>query len=481
MSDTPVLRLGGLASGMDTDSVVSQLMAVEKMPQTRILQQKTVEQARQSALRDVQTRLTNLQTAAAALTDATIWGDTQTVDSSDTSHVTATRTGGAPPGGYLVEVTQLARAAQSTSASLSSVTNSGTLTIQVGSGTSKDVSLNAGESLQAVADRINSTQDMGVYASVSNSKLVLSGKTTGDGNAISVTGGAAADFGFAETTSARSATVVVGDTVGADGHISGGTTLHPTSNIVTDAIPGVTLTLRGLTPLGSPAGITVGQPAADTGAVKDKVQALVDQYNSTIDFIRSKLNEQKVPNATTDADRAKGVLQGDTGLTSILTQLRRVFSDPVSGRPADLSQLAQAGLSTGSPSSGAINQDAVAGKLSLDPTKLTTMLQTRFSDVKALFTNAAAAGYGDQGLGQRLSAALGNQLNASNGALTLRLRAEQGQIDSLGKQYDAWNDRLATKEAQIRAQFTAMETALSQSQSLQASLASQIAGLPRYS
>ena len=478
MSDASPLRLSGLASGMDTDSVVNQLMTIERQPQVRLQQQQTLEQARRQALQDVQTRLTNLQTAADALRDPSLWADTQSVDTSDPAHLAVSRVGGAPPGGYLVEVQQLARAAQSTSASLASAPSSGTLTIQVGSGVAKDVTVNAGDSLQMLADRINSTTDMGVYASVSNGKLVLSGKTTGTGNSISVTGSAAADFGFTETTPPRSATIVVGDTVGADGHISGGTTLTESSNVVTDAIPGVSLTLRGTTPLGAPAGVSVGLPGADANGIQTAVQSFVDQYNSTIDFIQSKLNEQKVANPQTDADRAKGVLQGDTSLESLLSQLRQAFSNPVSGRPSDMNQLAQVGLSTGAPTgSAAVNQDSIDGKLTLDTTALSSMLATRPGDVKALFTNPTGS-YNTEGIGERLQTLLTGQLDSRTGSLSLRISGEQSTIDDLGKQIDDWNDRLSTKETQIRAQFTAMETALSQSQSLQAALASQIASLP---
>src|SRR5918912_2667637 len=116
MSDASPLRLGGLASGMDTDSVVAQLMAIERQPQLRIQQQQRVEQARQAALRDVQSRVLNLQTAAAALRDPGIWGDVQSVDTSDSAHLAVSRTGGAPPRGYLVEGQQLAPAAPSTKA-----------------------------------------------------------------------------------------------------------------------------------------------------------------------------------------------------------------------------------------------------------------------------------------------------------------------------------------------------------------------------
>src|SRR5438270_4791568 len=106
----PTINFGGLASGLDTNSIISKLMSVESQPLTRLQQQQAVEQARQATLRDVKTRLVNLQTAAAGLRDIGTWADVQTVDSTDATKISATRTSGAAPGGYQLMVTQLARA-----------------------------------------------------------------------------------------------------------------------------------------------------------------------------------------------------------------------------------------------------------------------------------------------------------------------------------------------------------------------------------
>jgi flagellar capping protein FliD len=64
---TPTINFGGLASGVNWNEMVTQLMAIERNPQVRIQQQQRIEEARQSALRDVKTRLANLQTAVTGL------------------------------------------------------------------------------------------------------------------------------------------------------------------------------------------------------------------------------------------------------------------------------------------------------------------------------------------------------------------------------------------------------------------------------
>ena len=61
---TPLLNIGGLASGLDTNSIVDQLMAIERQPRTRLDQQASLSTARQSALADFQTRLRAVEAAA---------------------------------------------------------------------------------------------------------------------------------------------------------------------------------------------------------------------------------------------------------------------------------------------------------------------------------------------------------------------------------------------------------------------------------
>ncbi|HYW28713.1 MAG TPA: flagellar filament capping protein FliD [Gaiellales bacterium] len=464
-SASPLFNISGLASGIDTNSIVSQLMLIERQPQVRLQNQQTVEQARQQALRDVNTRLSNLQDAIAALRDPGTWGDQQSVDSSDPTHVTAIRTGGAAAGGYQISVTRLARAQQLTQGtSASSASADGTLTIAVGSGTSVDVSLSAGDSLQAVADKVNGSSGSPVYATVVNGKLVLSSKATGAANTISVTGSSAADFGFAESQSAQDASYSID-----------GVSKTSSSNTVTDGLAGVSFTLKGVT--SSPVSLTIGAPGPDTAGIQAKVQAFIDQYNSTIDFVQSKLTEKPVTNANNNADRAKGVLYGDSGLQDLLANLRSAVATPVSGRPSNLSMLSQVGVSTGAAvGTGALNQDSIAGKLTLDSAALTTALTNSFADTKALFTNSSGTD-SSLGMGQRLNALVDGMTNASTGILTARINDEQSTIDDLKRQSDDMNVRLTAKEASLRAQYTAMETALAQAQSQGQYLSSQLARL----
>jgi flagellar hook-associated protein 2 len=468
--DIPTFNFGGLASGLDTNTIIQQLMSIESQPKVRLQQKQVVEQARQSALKDVQTRLRNLSLQVAGLRDPTAWNDVQTVDSTDTTKLTATRTGGAAAGGYSLQIVALARAAQMTQGtSATAASADDTLHISVGS-SSVDVTVKAGDTLQTIADNINSTSGTPVYASLMNGKLVLSGKQTGAANAISVTGGAVAtDLGFTETQSAQNADFWVGTTHYTD----------RATNVVTDVMAGVSLTLRGTTGTGT-VSVVVGSPGADTDAIKKKVSAFVDQYNSTVDFIKTKLNEDRVVNPTTDADRAKGVLRGDTGLESLLANLRASVADVFSGRASGSDQLSEVGVSTGaSTGTAALNQDAIAGKLTLDSTKLTEALAGDFSSVKSLFTSATGT-YATEGLSQRLDRYVnpwinGDGTNAS--ILSSRIDASDSLLTDLKDQMAQIDQRLSLREAALRQQFTDLETALAQIQSQGQWLSGQLAQL----
>src|ERR671921_64134 len=106
------LTLGGLASGIDTDAVITQLMAIERAPQSRLRLKESVLQTRQTALTDVATRLRSLQTSIKDLSSVATWADTQSLDVSDPTKLTAKRLSGSAPGGHTLNVTTLARSEQ---------------------------------------------------------------------------------------------------------------------------------------------------------------------------------------------------------------------------------------------------------------------------------------------------------------------------------------------------------------------------------
>ena len=460
----PVQNISGLASGLDDNQIITELMSIEQQPLTQMQQKQAVEQTRQTALQSVQTTLTNLQSSIQALTDPTLWGDQQQVTSSDTNHLTVTRTGGAAAGGYEIAISQLARAQQLTQGTATQTASAnGTLTIQVGSGTAINVNVNAGDSLQTVANNINGSSGSQVYATVINGQMVLSGKVTGAVNTISVTGSEAADFGFAQSQAAQDAKYTID-----------GTPKTSSSNVVTDGMAGVTLTLQGVT--SDPATVTVSTPEPNTDSINSAVQNFVSQYNSTIDQITGILNQAKVANPQSTSDMEQGVLNSDPQLEQVLSDMREAVGDMFASQPGGLQTMSQIGLSTGAAvGSGTISQDSLEGKLTLDTSTLDDALANNYSSVKNMFTNATGT-YGTEGMAQRLSDLVTAQVSPQ-GVLAGRISSEASIISDLQQQQADLQTSLQEKETTLRNKFTAMETAMSQEQSIAGQLSGQIAGL----
>lgn len=472
------LSLGGLASGMDTEAIITQLMTIERQPKVRVQQQSIVEDARKTALSDIRTRLQNLATAIATLSDAGTWGDVQTVESSDVAKVTVARTGGGAAGATSLTVDRLASADQITqqNGAFATAASADKLTIGVGS-KSITVDIAAGDDVDDIASKINGSSNAPVYATVLSGQLVLSGKTTGATETITVSDGdggngydLAADlFGVAPLTHKN---------VDARISLDGGTSwVTRSSNTIDDVIAGVTLTLKGTT--SSAVTITVGEARPDTATIQKKLEEFVSQYNSTVDFIRGKLEEKKVVRPESSADRMKGVLSGDGGLTSLLARLRQAVGDAFTGNAA-FHNLSEVGLSTGKTTGeGAINAGAVDGRLVLDTAKLSEKLSSNFSDVKQLFANATSD-YTTQGLEDRLDTLVDPWLHGdgTNGAiLDARIAGADAVIEALRDREASLDIRLAAKEKSLRAQFTLLETALGKAQSQGNWLAGQLASL----
>jgi len=245
--------------------------------------------------------------------------------------------------------------------------------------------------------------------------------------------------------------------------VDGGAQQESKSNVVKSAVPGLQLTFKST----GTTSVAVSSPAPDQAAISDKVKAFVDQYNSTIDFIRTELTEKRVPNPTTDTDARKGPLFGDPQLTGLLSQLRNAMSDKT-GVGGAISSLADIGVSTGTGSGGAASADSVAGKLTVDADKLADALTDNRLDVKQFLTDTT------KGIAAKLGGLLDPVAKASTGLIDVRANEAGSESSDIDDQIQALEDRLSQRQDRLQAQFTAMEQALAQSQSQGSWLTAQL-------
>lgn len=389
----------GIGSNLDINGIVSQLMATESRPLTMLQQKEAKLQSTLSAFGQVQSALATFQSAVTSLSDVKQFQVVKATPS-DAAVMTASATSAAAPGSYAIEVSKLAQAqklATAGQASTSAAIGSGTLTFEFGTSIASTTGAggavvpgkfvpdgNGGKtitidptnnSLAGIRDAINKA-GIGVSATIVNdggtapNRLVLTSNATGAASSmkISVSGDSglktllthdpadASTDSLTQTVKAQNAEFMVD-----------GLAVSKPSNHVTDLIEGVTLDLNK-TNAGSPATLAV---ARDTSTVAASVTKFVTAYNA----INKTLTDASGYNATT---KTAGILNGDSTIRGMQSQLRGILSSPVAGGYGKFDRLSDIGVS--------MQKD---GTLAVDATKLNKVLASNFNDVAGLF---AAAG-----------------------------------------------------------------------------------------
>ncbi|MCP4870116.1 MAG: flagellar filament capping protein FliD [Proteobacteria bacterium] len=435
--------VGGLISGIDTNSIVSQLMDAARGPIRGFQGRISTLETRKSKLQEMNTLLSDFK-AALDMVNGSNELPAYGVTSSQEDQLGATATGEALPGTYDVRAYYQADATIRRSQGFSSPTQQlrrGTMKINTASGTinvpMQDA--NGTRTIQGISDYINDNVD-GVSAYVLDTgvggspfKLMLQGQETGAQNqfttSFSYQGGPGTKLKMYTQQNARDAQLLVD-----------GQTVYTPSNQAADIIPGITLDIKSAT-----SGTAKISVSSDAGAMATNVQGVVDAYN--------KLNEFFGKNIGIDADPS---IQGDQTIRTVQRRVQQVMSSGFgSGNIAGLNTL---GLGT--------SQD---GTLNFDTADFTSAVGSDFDDVMDVLT--------DGGLFDELYKAVDNVIDPATGILSPRLTSIDSQIDSLNDSILDSQYRLDKMEARLRQQFTAMEKIMAKYQATGDFLAAQIASL----
>ena len=449
------LQITGLASGLDTNSIISALMAIDQQPITALQNQSSGLSATNTQLSSVQTALQQLSASAKALGSASLFTNTQTATSTNSTLVSATATTGtgAVIGSYQVGVTNLASSAQRTF-SFTSPTAADTVTID-----GQQVSLNANASAQDLVNAVNSNSNLDVWATATDSgTVVFSNRATGDTGTnyiqVSDTSGS-----LTEQTALAQQGTNAQYTINGVAHSSA-------SDTITNGIAGVTLSLNGLTTTSGTVTVNVSPPAPNSQSIQTAVQAFVTSYNQVISQIQTQLSTQ--PSKT---DPTVGTLFGDPDLRDVLSNMRQAMYTPGSGLPQSMSSMLNIGVSTGAASGSALpSQNAINGDLSLDADTLTQALTSNPSGVAAMLKSWS----------QSFSGIVDTESQVG-GTLDTRIQGDNQQISDISSRIQAMQETLNAKQTALQAQFAALEATLSQNQSTASWLSSQISALPTIS
>lgn len=458
----------GIGSGLDVQSIVSQLVALEKAPLKQLQTQASSFQTRLSTYGNIKSQITALGDAAGKLAGASGW-NAVSATSSNPSAIGVTVSAGAPATSITMAVQQLAKAQSTASGAVAADTAMGTgsMTIELGSwsgssfatgaGTPVAVTINAGEdSLAEIAAKINDA-DAGVSATVlkdaSGERLLVRSKETGlengfritvaddDGNNTDASGLSRLAFavgnanGMSSSQSAQNALATIN-----------GVSISSASNRLGDTLPGMTLQLSQVTT--EPVEVEV---SSDTEAVRANVQAFVDAYNTINTTLATATRYD-------EATKVAGALQGDSTATGLHNALRSMMRSITASSP--YTRLADVGIEL-----------QTGGKLSIDSEKFDAALAD-MDGLKSLFTIETGVNT-TEGFGRKIQAFAEGLVDAE-GLVGNKTTALQASIKRNGLEQDKVNDRALRAQARYLAQYNAMDAAVGKLNGLSAFVSQQI-------
>lgn len=428
MTSPPGFRASGLASGLDTGSIVNELVRLESRGIDLAKRQQTAFRSQLSSVGDLISKLASLKTAASGLSTSGVLG---LVASGTQQGFSANPGSNASSGRYSVLVDELAQAARMRSAAFGSATaavRGGTLDFSI-DGVTTQVTLDDGMTLLEAADRINRT-----VTAVSATVLETNGQAF-----LSIT---RKDTGFVVGQPASSALQITETSTGAAGQPLGAATVQTAanskvtvdglqferrSNVVGDVIPGTTLTLKQRT--------TVAEDlvlSTSTSNTQASLQKFVDGYNAAMKLVRGHTAIAEM----TDRDKTLGGDPSVRGLQAALQAL--VVSEANPG--STVRTLADVGIKT-----------AQDGSLSIDAVRLEKAIASDAGAVNALFQTASTGiAAATSSLVDRYTSGSDSILVARQGGINRSIRAIDDRIKALELRVDAYRERLVR-------QFTAME------------------------
>ncbi|QOR66245.1 flagellar hook-associated protein 2 [Cytobacillus suaedae] len=516
------MRIGGLASGMDIDQLVSDLMKAERMPLDKLNQKKQVLEWQRDGYRDMNKLFAELNNMTLDMRLENTYSS-KSVTSTNASAITATANADAPNGSYTVNVERLATAA--IRASQSGISLDPTQKIDPNAKLSTQMaklkstfSTNAtgqieftittynengspntftkaydpaNSSLNDILKDINGSTTLGVRAfyDPTSDKVVMERTVTGDLNPTGMEigfSGASANF-FTNTLQMKDATGVEVESGGTNARFTynNGLTVEPPTNSYT--INNISFTFNAVT--NGNATVTISN---NTDNAVDKIVQFVNKYNEVIEKINGKLSEERFrsyqPLTKEERDelsekqieqweeKAKsGLLKNDSVLSSGLNQLRLDFYSPLSNTAAKTGfrQLAEIGIKT---STNYLDK----GKLTIDEKTLRAKLQ---EDPDAVYNLFAADGTttGTKGIIRRIEETITNTVRnieskAGKSTWTNQQFTLGRNLTSLDKDINRFEDRLIQVEDRYWRQFTAMEKAIQQSNQQSMFLMQQFGG-----
>jgi flagellar hook-associated protein 2 len=329
-------------TSVDWDALIEAQVATKTAAATTIQTSITANEAKISAYQQLQTLLTTLTTDTTSLSKSIVnslsssaYGArsatiTSTGDVSASSAVSMAISNGAATGDHTLTVTQIATAHKVIGTAVADKSAdlglTGTFSIGLEGGTSADISVTSGMTLEDLVDTINAqTSTTNVQASIiqisSNQyEMILSATKDNADITTSVVSGDDVLTTLGVTDSSGAFTDVLQESQPAIFSVDGITLTRDTNNI-TDVLSGVSFSLLQSTPSGSTVKISID---VDTSSIQTALQQFVTSYNAVRDYVTTQQTLSSSGTADTSA-----VLFGDGTMRSVTTQMEQVLNSIV--------------------------------------------------------------------------------------------------------------------------------------------------------
>lgn len=454
------MAVDGLISGLDTTSLINQLMQAEAIPQTLLKNKVTDSTTYISALQALNTKVAALAVSAGNLSKPA-GVDLHTASSSSVS-VTATAGPGATDGTIDFTVDKVAQSQVTVTGPLTQWPDQPpVLTFVSADGTMTQVTATS-SSIADVAAAINKA-GVGVSATRVSAgldpstgqplyRLQLSSTKTGSaggftayrGTPSDVSGGTAtnllSDPGAAQVRAAQDAQLTLWAGTGAAQVVTSST------NSFTDVLPGVSVNVT--TASATPVTLTV---ARNDTAISDVTNSLVTSLNDILSFISQKQAVTTTTNSTGGTVVTAGTFAGDLTARDTDQKLTAAAQAPIDGiSPSTY------GIVVARDGSISVDKDKFAASLAADPEK----------------TKAAV-----QALAARVAAAATLVSDKHDGTVTTKITGEQKTVQGLNGQITDWDARLADRRSTLQKTYANLEVQLQQLQSQSSWLTGQLASL----
>lgn len=475
-SGTGTISSAGIGSGLDVNSIVTQLMALEHRPLTALQTKASTIQSTVSEYGKIQSTVSTLRDLSVKLASKATWG--QTVATSSGTAVSAS-VNGSTAGTYTVEVSSLAnvQTLASTAQPATTALGAGTLHIELGtwgggsngapstfapSGTppAVDIAVSATDTMADVRDKINGAS-AGVTAMImtdaSGSRLLIRSNTTGAANGFRTS---VADADGNNTDAAGLSTLAYDPSTGgaqmARSQIAAdavatvnGLAVTSASNTLANIVDGLTLNLNA--PTTAPVTVNV---VTDTDSLKKTITDFAAAYTAVYKLIATDTKYDAT-------SKQGGILQGDSAAVGLQNQLR-ALAGGLSGASTTLSRLSDAGL-----------QIQADGSMTVNSNKLDSALGN-LAEITKLFSNSNLTDPTQDGFAKRFRTATDAMLGV-DGSITTRTTGLGYQLQRNQKDQDTLNVRLADIEKRMRAQYTALDTQMASFSTQSSYITQQIA------